>query len=358
MSDKKIQKHCVIMAGGSGTRFWPLSRKDNPKQLLCLNGDTTLIEQAVTRANNISDEDNIHVVSSLITKKRTKLALKKFKRINFIFEPKGRNTAPCIGYMAFKLCSLYGPDTVMIVLPSDHAIKDNSGFKKTINAAIKLCHKTHSLVTIGIKPTNPHTGYGYIEKGKLLRTNDGLKIYKVASFKEKPDLKTSVKFLRNGSYMWNAGIFIVRVDEMIKALKANMPKLYNDLNKLSKSFGTKNEQKIFKHLFPKLDAQSIDYGVIEKMKNVTTIPASFDWNDLGSWSSIKTKKDNAKQIAVTSSNNSIFSSCNKKLISTIDVKDLIIIDTPDALLISKKESDQKVKDVVVKIKELGWDEYL
>ena len=358
--------HCVIMAGGSGTRFWPLSRRKRPKQLLNLAGKKTLLQETVSRVLPLFKQENIHVISGEILQDGLKSNLSKFRHINYIFEPKGRNTAPCIGYMALKIAHDSSPKDVLVIMPSDHLIQDGLTFRKVISAGIKACLEKNTLVTIGIKPKNPHTGYGYIKMGRLNSIYDNIKIHNVDTFKEKPDLKTAEEFLEDGAYLWNSGIFIAQADFLIKSIKQKMPELYKGMQKIASSFGTKKESFIFKKLFPKLPAESIDYGVIEKISSSLIIPSDFGWNDLGSWNSLEEVltsnnfgvSNSEKVVAINSSGNIIHTSDNKKIIALLGIKDLTIVETKDAILISDKNHGQEIKKLVEKIKQQGLEKYL
>lgn len=361
----KVKTHCIIMAGGSGTRFWPLSRKDHPKQLLKLTGDKTLLESTVKRASSIFNKKDIYVVSGKVLEKDTKKVLAGQKGLNYVFEPKGRNTAPCIGYMAMKIALCSDPKDVLVIMPADHLVKDERSFIKTINDGIKACLDNKELVTIGIRPTCPHTGYGYIKIGKKGPVYNGTRTYRVSEFKEKPELSLAKTFVKNGAYLWNAGIFIAQAGFLVDAIKKNMPELYRGLKKISSSFGTRNELSSFNKFFPQLPAESIDYGVIEKLASPMVIPAGFEWNDLGSWNSLEevlTPKgfgisNSDKIVSIASSGNIVHASDKKKLIALLGVKDLVVVETPDAILISDKHHSQKIKGLVDKIKQKGLERH-
>ena len=362
----KSKAHCIIMAGGSGTRFWPLSRKRLPKQLLKLTDNKTLIEHTIDRVSPLFQQKDVHIVTGETIKSELKKVLRKYKHVNYVFEPSGRNTAPCIGYMAMKIAHQFTPKDVLVIMPADHLIDDKHSFNKVISAGIKACTEKNQLVTIGIKPKGPHTGYGYIKMGRVDSTYNKVGIYKVSSFKEKPDAKTAKIFLKNGNYLWNSGIFIAQAGFLIDAIKDKMPELYRGLRKISASFGTKKEDRVFKDLFSKLPAESIDYGVIEKLPPPMVIPADFGWNDLGSWISLqevlKPKEfgisNSEKIVTINSTGNIVHTTDNKKIIALLGVKDLIVVETPDAILIANKNDDQKIKQLVDKIKQKGLDKHI
>lgn len=359
----KSRTHCIVMAGGSGTRFWPKSRTLKPKQLIELSGSgKTLIEETVTRINDLCSSKNIHIVTGEKISTPVKKIFSKNKQINIIAEPKGRNTAPCIGYMAARISNFSDPDDIMVIMPSDHLIKETKKFLTVLRTAVEAASKYDCFVTVGIPPRSPHTGYGYIQTDKQIKKS----LYKVRTFKEKPDLKTAKEFVKKGCYLWNAGIFAVKASVALKEIKKHMPGLYSGINEISKTFGTKTENQAFKKLFPLLEAQSIDYGVIEKLKNTLTVKADFSWDDLGSWTSVeplRSKKafgvsntDNV--IWLNASSNIIDCYSDKKLIALLGVKDLIIIETPDVLLVADRNSDQKIKEMVEELKRKKKNEFL
>lgn len=354
------------MAGGSGTRFWPLSRKRLPKQLLKLTDNKTLLEQTIDRASPLFKQKDIHIITGEIIKKELKKVLNKYKQLNYVFEPTGRNTAPCIGYMAMKIAHSFNREDVLVIMPADHLIENKKYFNRVISVGIKACTTNNQLVTIGIKPKSPHTGYGYIRMGKLNSSYDKIKIHDVKAFKEKPDYKTAKTFIKQGNYLWNSGIFIAQAGFIIDAIKEKMPELYKGLTKISSSFGTKKEENTFKTLFSKLPAESIDYGIIEKLSSTMVIPADFEWNDLGSWNSLQEvlkPKDfgisnTDKIITTNATGNIVYTTDNKKIITLLGVKDLIVIETADALLIANKKGDQDIKELVNKIKQKGLGKHV
>ena len=367
MKAHKTKTHGVIMAGGRGTRFWPESRTKMPKQLIALAGPKALLSETIERILPICPASNIHVVTGKDIKDKVKKLTSRHKGINVIAEPKGRNTAPCIGYMAARISYFSSPEDVMVILPSDHMVKNKEKFVETIAAGVEAASKHNTIVTIGITPSSPNTGYGYIQMGKKTPSaKKGIALYHVRSFREKPDLETAKKFLNDGNYLWNAGMFIVKAGVILSEIKKHLPKLYKGLLDISEHFGKKDEWTTFDKKFALLPSESIDFGIIEKMSTTLTIPADFGWNDLGSWNTlyeINDKKDFGvcnieKIIAVNSKNNVINCNNNKKLIALLDVNDLIIIDTDDVLLIADKKSDQKIKEIVEKLKEKRLDKYL
>lgn len=351
------------MAGGSGTRFWPKSRVSKPKQLIELSGSgKTLLEETVFRVKDLCPQKNIHIVTGEKISKPVKKMFAKNKQIKIIAEPKGRNTAPCVGYMAARIEKFNSPDDIMVIMPADHLIKETKKFLAVLNIAVEAATKYNCFVTVGISPKSPHTGYGYIQTDKQINKS----LYKVKTFKEKPDLKTAKEFIKDDRYLWNSGILVVKASVALKEIKKHMPNLYSGINKISKSFGTKIENNTFKKIFPSLEAQSIDYGVIEQLKNTLTVKADFSWDDLGSWTSIEPLREkkgfgvsNTDNVLwLCSSDNIIDSYSDKKLIALLGVNDLLIIDTPDVLLVADKKYDQKIKDLVEELKRKKKDKFV
>ncbi|MEI6079225.1 MAG: mannose-1-phosphate guanylyltransferase [bacterium] len=359
--------HCIIMAGGRGTRFWPESRNKRPKQLIALAGTKTLLEETIERVLPICPASNIHIVTGKDIKGMVEQIASVYKGINIIAEPKGRNTAPCIGYMASRISFFSSPEDIMVVLPSDHLVKDKTKFLETIEAAVKAAAEYNKLVTIGIKPSSPHTGYGYIQTGEKIKAEkNNINIHNVKTFKEKPSIEKAKQFLESGDYLWNAGMFIVKAGTMLSEIKKHMPELYKGIGEIAQHFGKKDEWDVFNEKFAVLPSESIDFGVIEKLPETLTIPADFGWNDLGSWNSLYDVSDKKefgisnveKVICIDSRDVVVNCSDKKKLIALLDVQDLIIIDTDDVLLVANRKDDQRVKEIVEKLKGEKLDEHL
>ncbi len=357
----------VIMAGGVGTRFWPRSREKSPKQLLEIIGKGTLIQNTVKRLEHFTDVRNIFVVTN---KTQKALASKQLEAVGvdpgkILIEPIGRNTAPCIGLAALHVRRL-DPEGIMIVLPSDHVIEDHAEYERVIKLAIDVATESSSLITIGITPTHPETGYGYIQyddEGKhspyFLRG-----VFKVKTFAEKPNLQIAEKFLASGDFLWNSGQFVWRVNAILKNLEHFLPELYAELLKIEKTIGSSHYPQTLDQAYGLLRGISIDYGVMEKAADVYIIPGNFGWSDIGSWDEVykmsgKDEHGNSitgKVIDKETSNCFIYS--QDKLIATIGVEDLIIVDTGDALLICKKGRSQEVKDIADYLKRKQMSEYM
>jgi mannose-1-phosphate guanylyltransferase / mannose-6-phosphate isomerase len=376
--------HAVILAGGSGTRFWPLSRETCPKQMLQIVGEDTLIRQTIKRMNGFVPPENIWIVTTEDKAQDIRFHLESLgslvERIQFIKEPVGRNTAPAIGLAAIYL-QHFSSDSVMIVMPSDHAIPDNEKYlgdlKVAIEAAMEDC-----LVTFGIKPNRPETGYGYIKVDHSSKIK--LKgVLKVECFVEKPNLETAQKYLLDGNYFWNSGIFVWKTSKILSEIKTHLPPLYktlkeidfllfksdqldrhnNPVTQLPNDVVTSKPNKL-NELYSSLENISIDYGIMERSSNGLMVPANFLWSDLGSWTALDEmiKKDDAGNIVkgntidIGSENSTIFA--GERLIATIGLKDMVVVDTPDATLVTPKGRVQEVKNIVEELKKNGREEHL
>ena len=351
--------HAVIIAGGSGTRFWPKSRENLPKQLLNISGQETLIQNTVGRISSIISAENIWVITNEQHAFETCYQLKKmgFPPSQLLTEPIARNTAAAIGYSA-KILSQRNPDAIMAVFPADHVITTIEPFLKLLKQAETIANENH-LVTLGIKPTSPETGYGYIKQGKAIEENS----FKVDRFIEKPDKLTAEKYLKEGSYYWNSGIFVWKVSTLLNEISLYLPKLHEQLEELTSNTapikGKYPYQKLSefgKKIFHSLESVSIDHGLMEKSTNVAVLPAEIGWNDVGTWTSLAeiSKNDshgnviNGNVVSVENSDSII--QAENRLVAALGLKNIIVVDTPDALLVCAKERAQDIKKIVEKIK--------
>ncbi|MBU4561208.1 mannose-1-phosphate guanylyltransferase [bacterium] len=344
----------VIIAGGRGERFWPKSRIKTPKQLLPIASKRSMLSETVKRISPLVKPEDILIIARKGLGARIKKELPKVPIKNIISEPFGRDTAAAVGLGAI-LAEKKDPDSVMIILPADHVIGEPKKFLKTLRVAIKAARNTDNLVTMGIKPTRPDTGYGYIEIGSPVRRFAGSPVYWVKRFAEKPDKKKALKFIRSGRYLWNSGMFIWRASVILGAIKKHMPKLYRGLLEIQRALGTKKEKSVVEKVYRKLDKISIDYGIMEKAKNTLVVKADYLWDDVGNWQaleriSVKDKKGNITKGEVSSldTRDSIIL-CDKGMVGTIGLKDLIVISTEDAILICPKDRAQEVKELVHKL---------
>ena len=358
--------YAVIMAGGVGSRFWPRSREKNPKQLLEIIGEGTMIQNTVKRLHGFVDEKNVFIVTNKLQKNAIIKQLPNVPVENIIVEPVGRNTAPCIGLAALFVERL-DPKGIMIVLPADHLIANEPEFIRVLQTASQVAHITAGLVTIGIHPTHPETGYGYIQakdKSEETQPVNIAGVFEVKTFAEKPNYAMAVTFLESGDFFWNSGMFIWRVDTILHEIQRSLPELHGQLVNLRPSIGTSLFEQNLEIAYGMMRGISIDYGVMEKALRVYVVKGDFGWNDLGSWDEVyrMSKKDEdgnhsyGKVISVNSKNTYVHTS--DKLIATVGVEDIIVINTPDAILVCKKGASQDVKEIVDHLKRKQMNEYL
>ncbi|MEA5093469.1 MAG: mannose-1-phosphate guanylyltransferase [Sedimentibacter saalensis] len=354
----------VIMAGGKGERFWPRSRSNFPKQFLSLTNDgKTMIQLTAERLLPLVNYEDMFVVTNKDYIKLVKEQLPNIPSENILAEPVAKNTAPAIGLAAAIIQQRYD-DSVMIVLPSDHLIKQNQMFLDTLKTAINVAKEGDNLVTIGITPTYPETGYGYINYGQSNFSDKYSNVYKVERFVEKPNVEKAKEYLESGNYIWNSGMFVWKVSTILENIKLLMNETYNGLMDIKNVIGKANFEDVLYEKFSHFKSESIDYGVMERAVNIYTIPGTFGWDDVGSWLALeRISKTNEYGNSVTgnvitiNSKNSIISGTNK-LIATVGIEDLIIVDTDDAILICSKESTQDVKKVLENLKICNRTEYI
>ncbi len=358
-----MKRFAVIMAGGGGTRFWPISRQKTPKQLLNLSGGDALINETIDRISSIVQREDIYIVTNEKQGDLLSDTIACTDTLNILYEPAARNTAAAIGYAAFAIQKRHG-DGIMCVFPSDHYIKDEAGFKSTLERAVDIAESSGNLVTIGIKPTFPSTGYGYI---KLLKDTGHIyadSAYDVDEFVEKPELETAKAYMESGEYLWNSGMFVWRVSKILEDFKRFLPKLYKKLENLSIYMGGKDEYEKLHEIYPSLISTSIDYGVMERSDDVVVVPGDFGWNDVGSWDALGAifdadEKGNiirGDNVGLDTRNSIVYS--NSRLIATIGLDNMIVIETDDSILVCPKEKAQDVKKIVEHLKKQGMNEYL
>ncbi|WP_018248089.1 mannose-1-phosphate guanylyltransferase [Orenia marismortui] len=354
----------IIMAGGVGSRFWPLSRKDRPKQFLNLvDKNRSMIQATVDRISKLTAHDNIFIATSQDYVEKMQEHLPEIPVDNLTVEPMRKNTAASIG-----LASIYieqkSPEGIMVVLPSDHLIIDEASFLDTVEAAVEVADNGDNLVTIGIEATHPETGYGYINYDKKYIQVNGHEVFEVKAFTEKPNREKAERFLEAGTYLWNSGIFVWKVSTIRKMFKLYMPKLDKSLEKMKEAIGTAEEAEIIRAEFEKLDDISIDYGIMEKAKDIYVIPGSFGWDDIGSWPALERVQKRDKQgnvisghhIGIDTKNTIVHG--NGKIITTMGLEDIVIVDTDDAILICDKKKAQEVKEIRNLLADRGLDECL
>lgn len=350
------------MAGGVGSRFWPVSTEKNPKQFHDMLGTgDTLLQKTFYRLIKLIPHENVFILTNERYKDLVHDQLPVLNDRQIVLEPEMRNTAPCILYASLKI-QKENQDAVMIVAPSDHWIEDEDKFNKNVKQAFDYSAKNDALITLGIQPTFPNTGYGYIEFDKDSKQN----IKPVLQFREKPDYNTAKEYLTKGNFLWNAGIFIWSARSVVEAFKNCEPKLYGLFNDGIDVYNTNFEDDFIRDNYGKAENISVDYAIMEKSKNVYVLPAEFDWNDLGTWGSLydKLEKDddnnaivNAKILAEDSSGNMI-SSAKDKVVVIDGLNDYIIVDKEDVLLIFPKEKEQDIKKVLQNVKKKFGENYV
>ena len=341
----------VIMAGGRGERFWPKSRNATPKQFLSLTKDgETMIQKTVKRLRPIVEAEDIFIVTNAAYTELVLDQLPDIPKENILAEPCARNTAPCIAFAAAVIGRKY-EDAIMLVLPSDHLIGYEDIYLNTLKKAIKSAEKGKRLVTIGITPEYPETGYGYINFGE-----ENGDVYEVERFVEKPDLATAKKYLASGRYLWNSGMFVWKISSIMGNIRKFMPDVYEGAVKIGESFGTESYEEVLIREFQAFPSESIDFGIMEKAEDIYTIPGSFGWDDVGSWLAMEriNETDDDKNyidgdvITVDSKRTTICG--GKRLIAAVGTRDLIVVDTEDVLLVCNKNSTQDVKKVIAQLK--------
>lgn len=349
----------IIMAGGGGTRFWPLSRLKRPKQLLNLSGKSEMINETAERLKKVLPKENLFVYTARVQKKKViETAAGRIFPENVIAEPCAKNTAACIAYAAVKIVKEHG-DGVMIVSPSDAYVKNEDEYARILGKAATAAEKSDSLITVGIKPTFPATGYGYIKAGE---TEGEFK--RVERFVEKPDLITAEKYVADGGYLWNSGVFIWKASAILKEFEKYLPDIYAEFKNVYSALNTPKESKAANAVYSKIRSVSIDYGIMEKAENVFVAVGDFGWNDVGSWDMLgaiagtdgrgNTLKGDV--IAIDSENSVVYS--EKRLVATVGIKDLVVVETADAVLVLPKSRAQEAKKIVEELSAAGRKELL
>ena len=354
--------YALIMAGGGGTRLWPLSRQARPKQTLTLVGERTMFEHAVDRIASLFQPEDIFVVTGEEHLESLLLQAPELPRANFLLEPVGQGTAPAIGLGAVHL-RRRDPQAVMVVLTADHFIRDVERFRRVLTAAAQVAEKGH-LVTLGITPSFPSTAFGYIQQGEQLYEVDGFAVFRALRFTEKPSPETAFQMVESGLYTWNSGMFIWRVDRIMEEFARQMPDLYDVLMQIDAVLGTPAYEPTLRRLWPELSPQSIDYGVMEGARDVVVIPVDIGWSDVGNWSSMReilpADADGnvvvGEHVGLDTRNTIVFG--GRRLIATIGLEDMIIVDTDDALLICPVDREQDVREMVRQLREMGRKEVL
>ncbi len=354
------------MAGGGGTRLWPLSHQGKPKQLLTLGEDSSLFQMAIDRLQGLFPPERILVVTVQEQAKLLQAQRSDIPTENFLIEPMPRGTASVVGFAAMALKQRQ-PNAVMAVLTADHIIKNEGKFRQLLEAAYDIASKDY-LVTLGIEPTSPSTGYGYIQRGEPIGTFGGFEAFRVLSFKEKPPKPLAREFLARGDHDWNSGMFIWKASRILDEIERQMPELSQALDRIAAAWNSENRAEVIRTEWQNIKTQTVDYGIMEGAERVAVLAAEdLGWSDVGSWESVydvMTPDENgniiltAKHIALNTKATLVVSDTNKKMIVTIGIRDLVIVDSGDALLVCTREDAQNVRQVVNLLKEKGLEEYL
>ena len=355
--------HAVIMAGGSGTRFWPQSRKAMPKQLLRLSGDRTLIQSAFDRTQPELAQDRVWIVTNAAQANPTREQLPEISDRRILIEPCGRNTAPCVGLAAIQILA-QDPDGVMLVMPADHVISPPERFQEAVRRATALIDDDPGRLTLfGVPPNFPAVGYGYIERSEPVEGVEGA--YQVNSFREKPDEQTAQQYLDSGDFYWNCGIFVWRADTILAALETYEPEIHARLTTLREHIGTQGWQTALEVEFPQMKSISIDFAVLERAENICVLEAPFAWDDVGAWSALQRLQEPDEQgntvqglHAGIDTHGCIIRSSDEHLIATIGVENLVIVHTPDATLVAPKDDESALRRLVDQLRESGNERYL
>ena len=356
--------YATIMAGGSGTRFWPASRKTFPKQLLNLAGKRSMLQSTVDRLDGLCQSDQILILTNERLVAETRKQIPNIPAQCLIGEPFKRDTAACIG-VAARIIAKQDEEGIMLVMPADHVIKSHEKFHAAVNCATDLINQDPTrIVTFGIKPTYQAQVFGYIERGEEI-SGASESSFSVSRFREKPDLVTAQEFVDSGRFYWNSGIFVWKAKVILDALEKYEPTMFGHIDAIGSSWGTNSFDDCFRKEFEQIKGKSIDFAVMEKHENVSVVEAPFDWDDVGNWSSLprlsgRSKDGNTfvgKHLALETSN-SIVRSDSQHLVVTLGVDNFIVVHTPDATLVANRNDESAIRQVVEKLEELGWEDYL
>ncbi len=355
--------HAVIMAGGSGTRFWPHSRARMPKQLLKLSGDRTMIQQTVDRCHGLVASERCWVVTNHAQQEQTKRQLSNIPPTNVLVEPAARNTAPCVGLAAIQVLHR-DPDGIMFVMPADHVISPADDFQHAARRAFALVEQNgQRLVLFGVLPTFPSTGYGYIERGDAFQADDGS--FNVNSFREKPPLATAQEYMDSGQFYWNCGIFCWRAATILAQLQQHEPEMHERLCRLATTIGKADYISTLEEEFPQMNSIAIDRAVLERADHVCVIEAPFDWDDVGGWLAVARVAGTDDQgntmvglVRSVGTNDCIIRTTDDHLVATLGIKDCIIVHTADATLVARRDDAERIKEVLELLKEQGDTRFL
>ncbi|MDB5340902.1 MAG: algA [Planctomycetaceae bacterium] len=354
--------YAVIMAGGSGTRFWPASRRLLPKQFLTLAGPRTMLQTTVERCTPLIPLSRVRIVTNAVQAAEVARELPDLAASQILVEPCGRNTAPCIGLAAIQLLQT-DPDAVMVVLPADHVIHPVSYFQDAVERAAAIVSKSpETFVLFGVPPTYPATGFGYIERGAAHTEREA---FQVGAFREKPSRAVAEEFLQSGRHYWNCGIFVWRAAAILKALEEFQPAIFEGLQRIVLHTQTKGWEHAVEQEFPQLTSISIDHGVLEKARDVVVLEAPFEWDDVGSWLALQrllgidVERNTVSGLHCgVDTHGCVIRTTDQHLIATLGVEDLIIVHTPDATLVASKANENSIRDLVAELERRGLDRFL
>jgi mannose-1-phosphate guanylyltransferase len=357
--------HAIIMAGGSGTRFWPRSRRDRPKQLLRLAGESTMLQQTAARIAELVPPERTFIITGADQAAATRAQLPGLPARNVVAEPAPRDTAPCVA-LAAGIVASKDPEGTMIVMPADHVIEPVDAFQTSVRAAVEVVEADPTaLVTFGITPNRPETGYGYIERGPLLEDRLGVPVYRVLQFREKPDRPTAELYLAAGNFLWNSGIFVWRAGTILDAIDEHCPALGSAFAPILRALGTPDEPEALAKHFPQLERAPIDKAVMEHAANVRVLEVPYDWNDVGDWRALATllpsdEAGNAVQgtVVARDTRGSIIVSDDGGLIATLGVDDLVVVHSGKATLVARKDRLDDLKALVESLARAGYGDHL
>lgn len=354
------------MAGGSGTRFWPASRRETPKQLLSLVGDDSMISQTAARFGELAPPERRMVITNRRLVEACRKQLPELPEASIVGEPCKRDTAPCVGLAALLVTKVAGDaDGTMLVCPADHVIPDTANFQAAVKQAMQLVDEQPSrIVTFGIKPSYPAEIFGYIQAGESL-TSDGAPAFKVEQFKEKPDAATAAEYVESGSYYWNSGIFVWRASTILDALRERQPEMLAHLEAIVEAWNTPEREEVFDREFEAIEGISVDYAVMEHATDVAVVQAPFEWDDLGGWQSLQRRLgEDANGNTIVGrhvglkTEGSIVRTSDEHLVVTLGLKDCIVVHTDNATLVANKHDEEAIRKVVKELEKLGWGEFL
>lgn len=353
----------LIMAGGAGTRFWPRSKAARPKQYLNIFGDESLLQSTIRRFSMFTETEKIYIVSGKDQAKVLEEQTPMLPKQNLIYEPVGKNTLPCIG-LAAMFAEIENPDGVMVVSPADHLIENDELFRDTVLAAVKIADERNGIVTIGITPGYPATGYGYVQTAEDITGSEIIKQFKVERFVEKPNEAKAAEYLKQGGFYWNSGLFVFKISVFLDAVKQFAPELYSDLRKIQADLGNPSFEQTLDTIYRAVEGISVDYGIMEHAKNIYLVEGNFVWNDLGSWESVyltsdKDENGNAGSgefVIVDSKNSYIYS--ETAMIALVGLDDVIVVQDGNTILVCKRDKAEEIKKVVDRLKSENKNQYL